>query len=298
MLSRLRMMDVPRRVLIAVVVWGLIRVLDLDEPLPWLDNESVEALLEAILAVMWVIWVLGGPVLAPALAHSFQRTKHQLRTWHHPAPLRSDPINPPRPGASSDILVAALRSVVSDERHDEYLRDQICFVLHRDHGWSFRRLADIVGRDQTTVREHFLRTIPAPDLDGLLPRERRILTPEIPDWRVAQPPQILEYLGRYNPGSQPVPNEELDSLVALAWTRMESFTIHPPDHVWLADRVRDFTRRAQSERNRLRQMDVLAATQAMMIAAAFRFDSTGQDGANDIRHRWLEALARLAVELE
>ena len=175
------------RFIVAFLVWGFAQVVDLDDliwSLPHLgginrlfgsDKESIEAVLEGILALAWV---LGGPILPPLFTTSFKDSAHQLRrTWH--AWHGSTPVDPPdggkprrsvrknnsregvRKSNSADVesLLDALRAVVSTTTDGNLRRDQIIVALY-DAGLSFRRIAPHAAVSYATVREIVQHTRP------------------------------------------------------------------------------------------------------------------------------------------
>lgn len=184
--------------------------------------------------------------------------------------------------SESDIpaLLAALEEIVSGTQ--EQRRDSILAALHRQ-GVSFRRLAEIVGRDHTTVRDWVLR---APEEEVQVADDWERITPE------GTMAHIESVYDDWNPVSADELYQALSEIAAITPPQPDS----PTGWEWALRQLEVLARQALEHRDDLSPVSAAFSYRQGMIYRQFRLRRYGTDRHADLRDHWLDIVARLALE--
>lgn len=168
-------------------------------------------------------------------------------------------------------------------------RDRLMVELARAK-LTLREIAPWAGLHHTRIGKIIKHT--APNSRFLL------LTPEIPDWNVASPEEVIYFLQKNYPSEPSPTSKELAVLLDESRRRISTIKSTPPPWPWWSATVYDVTERASTDRTGLSVLDVLSAVRAIMLSAAWRVAMDGEDAHQDLRDRWLSCLARLVSDVK
>jgi hypothetical protein len=150
---------------------------------------------------------------------------------------------------------------------------------------TLRDIAPFADMHHTRVGKIARR--PCPDHRFLL------LTPEIPDWNVASPTEVIDFLRAHYPRRPSPSNEEIQALLDDHQDRTPSANGSGLAWPWWVATTYDVFERAMHDRPSLSVLEVLSATRAMMLSGALRVIMSGSDEGQDLRERGISLTARL-----
>jgi hypothetical protein len=190
--------------------------------------------------------------------------------------------------AFTEALVAVAqrhREVAFELRMLTARRDDLVLTC-REAGLSFRRIAQLAGVSYARVAQICAHSGPVPSL--------ALET----DWLAAGPEETFAYVKDFvGQRYEPVTDDELhDVLGAVAECYRD---VNPtPDTRWGYGLLVSVGDQALRDRERLDPLVAAASFRMSMYYGQLRRERYGVDGLSAVRARWLDVVARLAVEAE
>jgi hypothetical protein len=164
-------------------------------------------------------------------------------------------------------------------------RDRLIVELHKREKLVLREIAPFAGMHHTRVGK--IARKPEPPARFLL------LTPEIPDWNVATPSEVIGFLRAHYPRGPSPTNEEIQTLLNDHQANAPKANGSSAAWPWWVATTYDVFERAMTNRQSLSMLEVLSSARAMMLSGTWRVAMVGSDDNEELRERGMSVNARL-----